>query len=129
MPGTRPRPLGAPLHHQRGCGQRLRLHDADAHRLRRAGLHAGGTLRRRQGLQVAAPGGVDQPGGLLCHRLAARHPFRIHARLPNQGAVDGADMQPPLPELRPLFYHPVNQLAGVRPDHVQQGQRFCVLGI
>ena len=45
------------------------------------------------------------------------------------GAVDGADMQPPLPELRPLFYHPANQLAGVRSDHVQQGQRFCLLGI
>ncbi|ONM36072.1 Protein TRANSPARENT TESTA 12 [Zea mays] len=45
------------------------------------------------------------------------------------GAVDGADMQPPLPELRPLFYHPANQLAGVRPDHIQQGQRFCLLGI
>ncbi|ONM36075.1 Protein TRANSPARENT TESTA 12 [Zea mays] len=40
-PGPRPRPLGAPLHHQRGRGQRLRLHDAAAHRLRRAGLHAG----------------------------------------------------------------------------------------
>jgi hypothetical protein len=44
-------------------------------------------------------------------------------------AVDGVDMQPPLPELCPLFHHPTNQLAGVRPDHVQQGQRFCLLGI
>ncbi|AQK83908.1 Protein TRANSPARENT TESTA 12 [Zea mays] len=77
----------APLHHQRGRGQRLRLHDAAAHRLCRAGLHTGGTLRRRQGLRVAAPDGMDQPGGLLCHRLVARHPLRIHACLPNQGTV------------------------------------------
>jgi hypothetical protein len=52
-----------------------------------------------------------------------------NACLCRPGAVDGADMRPPLPELHPLFYHPVNQVAGVRPDHVQQGQRFCLLGI
>jgi len=45
------------------------------------------------------------------------------------GAVDGADMRPPLPELRPLLHHPANQLGGVRPDHVQQGQRFRLLRI
>ena len=45
------------------------------------------------------------------------------------GAVDGPDLRPPLPELRPAVHHPANRLGQVGPDNDQQGERFCLLRI
>ena len=43
--------------------------------------------------------------------------------------MDGPDLRPPLPELRPAVHHPANRLGQVGPDHDQQGERFCLLRI
>ena len=43
--------------------------------------------------------------------------------------MDGPDLRPPLPELRPAVHHPANRLGQVGPDHDEQGERFCLLRI
>jgi hypothetical protein len=122
-PRLRPRPLGGALQRQRHHRGGVRRRGAADDGLHPARLRAGGPLRRRQGLRLAAPRRRDQPRRLLRHRHAALHLLRLQAQVVHQGIMDGFDLRADMPDLHADGDHRTNQMVQDRGrDAGEEGQ-------
>uniref|UniRef100_A0A0E0LL07 Uncharacterized protein n=1 Tax=Oryza punctata TaxID=4537 RepID=A0A0E0LL07_ORYPU len=124
---VRPRPLGGAVQRERRHRGGVRRRDAADDGLHPARLRAGGPLRRRQGMRLAAPRRHDQPRRLLLHRHAARHLLRLQAQVVHQGIMDGFDLRADMPDLHADGDHRPNQMVQDRGRDAGEEGQLCRL--